>query len=54
MKFLIEQQLAQAVADYLTTRPYREVAMLVRGLEAMTPVPDSTSVPDPAPEPGKK
>jgi len=41
--FLIETRAAQAIADYLTTKPYREVAGLISILEQLRP-----SEPDPA------
>lgn len=36
--FAIERQLAQAILDYLQTRPYVEVAGLVQGLQQLVPL----------------
>jgi hypothetical protein len=33
--FVITQELAQAILNYLTTKPYREVAGLVQALEGL-------------------
>jgi hypothetical protein len=33
--FLIRADLAQALADYLALRPYREVAQLIDGLQRL-------------------
>jgi len=38
--FVITEQLAQAIADYLVTRPYREVAGMVQGLHNLSTLPD--------------
>lgn len=40
MKFIIEQELAQAILNYLVDRPYREVAAMVSGLQAIPVVPE--------------
>lgn len=36
--FFIPQDLLQAVGNYLSTRPYREVAGMVQALESLKPV----------------
>lgn len=36
--FVINGDLAQAIADYLVTRPYREVAALIAALQQLKPV----------------
>lgn len=38
---LIEEPVAQAIANYLITKPYREVAGLVQALQMLEPVPSS-------------
>lgn len=35
-QFIINEDLAQAVANYLSTRPFREVAALMNGLGTLT------------------
>lgn len=44
----IDVQLAQAILDYLTQRPYREVAQLIAGLSQLQPAgsPASPVVPE--------
>ena len=37
--FAIPRALAQATLDYLAAQPYREVFALVRGFEALEPLP---------------
>lgn len=51
MKFVIAQDLAQAIADYLAARPYREVAAMVRGLEVLQPLGETPTAEPEAPEP---
>ncbi len=46
MKYEIEERLAQAVLDYLSTRPYREVFSLVSGLTSLKKIEDGESVTD--------
>jgi hypothetical protein len=41
-QYVIPESLAQAVLEYLSTRPYREVAHLVGGLLSLQPVPEAT------------
>jgi hypothetical protein len=38
-EFAIPAQLAQAIAEYLSTKPYREVAPMLAALQALKPVP---------------
>jgi hypothetical protein len=33
--FIIKTELAQAILDYLTTKPYREVYVLIAGLQKL-------------------
>lgn len=42
---LIPSDLAQAIADYLVTRPYREVAHLVASLAQIKPPPEVNKTP---------
>jgi len=51
MQFVISQELAQAIADYLSARTYREVAAMLRGLENLQPVPEPQPKPAPEPQP---
>lgn len=39
MNFIINQQLAQALVDYLVTKPYYEVAHFVAALQQIKPAP---------------
>jgi hypothetical protein len=39
--FVIPRALAQATLDYLASQPYRDVYPLVRGFEALEPIPQS-------------
>jgi hypothetical protein len=41
-QFLIDEELAQAILDYLTTKPYCEVYELVRGLQQLSVASDAT------------
>lgn len=41
---IIPQSLAQAIADYLVQRPYREVANLVQALLQLQPTTPSTNL----------
>jgi hypothetical protein len=43
--------LAQAVANYLQTRPYREVVDLIDGMQKMQPVPAAAAQSDPPESP---
>jgi len=38
MQYIIEDKLAQAILNYLTEKPYREVAALINALSKMKPV----------------
>ena len=38
--YVIPRALAQATVDYLAMQPYREVYALVRGFEALEPLPN--------------
>lgn len=40
MKFVIDQEVAQGIADYLVTRPYNEVAGYMNALLGLQEVPD--------------
>lgn len=42
MKLLIDQALAQALANYLTTKPYGEVCDFIAGLTRLRPVETNT------------
>lgn len=46
MEFAIPAHLAQAVVDYLTKQPYRDVAMLLQSMQALRPI---SQRPEPAP-----
>jgi hypothetical protein len=37
MKYIIEEKLANAVLNYMISRPYVEVANLIQGLHTMLP-----------------
>ncbi|MBN7755497.1 hypothetical protein JYP46_01555 [Nitratireductor aquimarinus] len=45
-KFVIDENLAQAIADYLAARPYREVAQLVAGLMALQEIKEDETLSD--------
>jgi hypothetical protein len=45
--YLIPSDLAQAVANYLGTRPYGEVFGLINGMQAMQPVEEPELGPNP-------
>lgn len=40
MNYLIPQELAQTIFNYLVERPFREVAPMVAGLQAVRPAPE--------------
>lgn len=40
MKFIITQEVLEAVANYLAQRPFVEAAPLIQALQAVTPLPD--------------
>lgn len=52
MKLIIEQQDAQAIADYLVNRPYNEVAHLIPKLTQLQPQIEKPM--PPSPDPGSK
>jgi hypothetical protein len=37
-KFIIDGNVAQAIADYLVTKPYREVAGFIQALQSIEPM----------------
>jgi len=37
MKYIIEEKMANAILNYLMSRPYGEVANLIQGLHSMIP-----------------
>jgi hypothetical protein len=39
MNFLIPKELLQAIGDYLSTKPYAEVAGLISHIQALKPAP---------------
>lgn len=45
MNYVIPQQLAQAILDYLAAHPYREVAPLVAAMQQLQPVPEPATPP---------
>ena len=45
--FVIPGDLAQTIADYLATRPYREVAAMIQALQRMKPAPNMTNLSQP-------
>lgn len=50
MKLIIEQQDAQAIADYLSGRPYKEVYNLLPPLARLQPIPEVVPIPPSSPE----
>jgi hypothetical protein len=50
----IEQQDAQAILDYLTQRPWREVNCFVLALANLKPVEEPAPAAAPPPEPAKE
>lgn len=42
MDFIISQEIAQKVLDYLATQPYKEVHILVSRLMALSPLKEET------------
>ncbi|NSW86773.1 MAG: hypothetical protein HPY84_10685 [Syntrophobacteraceae bacterium] len=50
-RYIIGHGLLEAIAAYLTTRPYREVAGMIRELERMEPAPPPVEESKAGPEP---
>lgn len=46
MKYEVNQELLQAVIDYLVERPYKEVASLINGLAQVKPTQPLTESPE--------
>lgn len=42
MDYIISKELLQLLGDYLSSRPYREVYVIINNLQALSPVGEET------------
>lgn len=49
MKFIIEESVAQALANYLITKPWGEVNKLLGELQQIKPLPEDATTPSAPP-----